>query len=210
MARIGLLLSGCGRYDGTEIHEAVLAMLALDRRSADVECLAPGGARLELVDHANGQLVEGEFRSVLAESARLARGRIVPLREARASFLAGLVIPGGQGVVRALMTGSAEPGRRREVDEEVGALIRAFVDQRKPIGAISLAGSLVSTVLGLPLEEDPFSVPPSEIRVDEERGVVWTPGYMTGDSIGEAATGIDLMIDEVLRRASRSALTVLS
>ena len=209
MRKVGLLLSGCGRYDGTEIHEAVLAMLALDRRSVEIECLAPSGARSELVDHASGLLVEGESRSVLAESARLARGRIVPLREARASFLGALVIPGGQGVVRALMLGAAEVGRRREADVEVDALVRAFLDQRKPIGTISLAGSLVATILGLPLEEDPFSVPPTEIRVNEARGIVWTPGYLTGDRLGEVSIGIDRMIEEVVRR-STSGLTVLS
>ena len=209
MRKVGLLLSGCGRYDCTEIHEAVLAMLALDRRSVEIECLAPAGARSEIVDHASGQLTEGESRSVLIESARLSRGRIVPLREARASFLRALVIPGGQGVVRTLMIGAAEAGRRREADAEVDALVRAFVDQKKPIGTISLAGSLVSTILGLPLEEDPFSVPPTEIRVDEARGLVWTPGYLTGDRPGEVSIGIDRMVDEVVRR-SASGLTVLS
>ena len=202
MQRIGLLLSGCGRYDGTEIHEAVLALLALDRRGARVDFLAPSAARAELVDHGTGQLVEGEFRSVLTESARLSRGRIQPAREARVSLLAALIVPGGQGVVRAIMQGVGETGRRREADPEVAELIRGFVEARRPVGTISLAGSLVATVLGLPLDEDPFSVPPFEIRVDEERGLVWTPGYLTGDRISEVATGIDRMVEAVLARAS--------
>ena len=207
--RVGVLLGGCGRYDGTEVHEAVLALLELDRQGAVVECFAPSTAQAELVDHGSGQLVDGVFRSVLVESARIARGQIVPLAESRSAHLGALVIPGGQGVVRALMSGVGEKGRRREALPEVHALVRNFADSRRPIGTSSLAGTLVSTVLGLPLEEDPFSVPPFEIREDEERGLVWTPGYMTGDRISEVATGIERMVAAILRRVPRG-LEVLS
>lgn len=203
MHRIGVLLGGCGRYDGTEIHEAVLVQLALDRAGAKAEFLAPTAARAGCVDHGTGQLVEGEERSVLAESARLSRGRILTLAEARVPLLAGLIIPGGQGVVRTMMQGVGEVGRRREADPEVAGLIRAVVEAGKPLGSVSLAGSLVATVLGLPLEEDPFSVPPFEIRVDDERRHIWTPGYLTGDRISEVATGIDRMVGAVLERASK-------
>jgi enhancing lycopene biosynthesis protein 2 len=203
MARIGLLLSGCGRYDGTEIHEAVLAVLALDRLGARVEFLAPAAARAETVDHATGQLVPGDTRSVIAEAARIARGHIRPLSDAETSILSGLIIPGGQGVVRNLMTGVGESGRRREADPEVARMVKVLLEQRRPIGTISLAGSLVATILGLPLEEDPFSTPPTEIRVDEERGLVWTPGFLSGDRISDVARGIDAMTAEVVRRASK-------
>jgi len=202
MARIGLLLSGCGRYDGTEVHEAVLAALALDRLGARIEFLAPAAARAETVDHATGQMVEGDTRSVITESARIARGRIRPLSDAETAVLSGLVIPGGQGVVRNLMTGAGESGRRREADPDVARLVRVLLEQRRPIGTISLAGSLVATILGLPLEEDPFSTPPSEIRVDEARGLVWTPGFLSGDRIVEVARGIDALVAEVVRRAA--------
>ena len=203
MARIGLLLSGCGRYDGTEIHEAVLVALALDRLGARVEFLAPAAARAETVDHATGQIAEGETRSVITESARIARGRIRPLSDAETSLLSGLVIPGGQGVVRNLMTGAGEAGKRREADPEVARLVKVLLEQRRPIGTVSLAGSLVATILGLPLEEDPFSLPPTEIRVDEERGLVWTPGFLSGDRIVDVARGIDALVAEVVRRASK-------
>ena len=202
-----MLVCGCGRYDGTEIAEAVLASAALDRLSARVEFLAPSGA-LEVVDHATGQLVEGQTRSVLDESARLARGRITPLGEARAAILDALVIPGGQGVVRTLMQGVGEPGRAREADPAAAALVRALLEQGKPIGTISLAGSLVATILGEPLDEDPFSVPASEIRIDPARPIVWTPGFLSSDRIGEVARGIERMVEEVVKRASRG-LTVL-
>lgn len=207
MPRIGVLLGGSGRYDGTEIHEAVLALLALDRRAARVTCFAPAAALSETVDHATGQIVDGDTRSVLVESARIARGRIVPLAEARPASLDGLVVPGGHGVVRTLMTGVGEfagkaPGTRVALPE-VAAFVREFAEARKPIGSISLGGTLVQTVLGIPLDEDPFRIPPFEIRADDDRRLVWTPGYLTGDRISEVAIGIERMIDAVLERAPR-------
>jgi enhancing lycopene biosynthesis protein 2 len=208
MARVGLLLSGCGFYDGTEISEAILALLSLDRLGVKVEFLAPGTAMCEAVDHSTGMLAEGDRRSVLAESARIARGRIAPVSEARVPLLSALIVPGGEGIARSLMRGVGEPGRAREVDPEVAALIRQMLDQRKPIGAISLAGALVPTVLGLPLEEDPFSLPASEIRIDEVHGVVFTPGHLSSDRLTEIALGVDRMVAEVMRRASRGLAIV--
>jgi enhancing lycopene biosynthesis protein 2 len=140
---------------------------------------------------------------VLIESARIARGRIRPLSDAETSLLSGLIIPGGQGVVRNLMSGVGESGRKREADPEVARLVHVLLEQRRPIGTISLAGSLVATILGLPLEEDPFSTPPTEIRIDEARGLVWTPGFLSGDRIADVARGIDAMAAEVVRRASK-------
>lgn len=204
MAPIGLLLSGCGAYDGTDVHEAVLAILALGRQKAHIEFLAPAGVQVEAVDHATGQISEGDTRSVLSESARLARGRIVPISEGRASLLGALVVPGGEGVARSLMTGVGEVGRRREVLPDVAALVRRVLDSRKPVGAVSLGGALTSTVLGLPLDEDPFSTPATEIRIDEGRGIVWTPGFLVSSDVAEVAVGIDRMIAELLRRAARS------
>lgn len=203
MTRVGILLSGCGRYDGTDVHEAVLTALALDRLGARAEYFAPSLATQETVDHATGQLVEGETRSVITESARLARGQVHPIGEARVAILGALIIPGGQGIVRTLMTGAGEWKRRREVDPEVATLVKQCLEQGKPIGAISLAGSLLSTALGLPLEEDPFATPATDITIDSGRGIVWTPGFMSEDRAAEIAKGIDRMVEEVLRRATR-------
>ena len=92
---------------------------------------------------------------------------------------------------------------KRVADPESAALIRTMVQQNKPIGAISLGGSFVSTALGLPLIEDPFSIPAASIVIDEKRGIVWTPGHMVTDSLLEIAAGIERMVQEVLKRANR-------
>ena len=77
--KVGVVLSGCGVYDGAEIHESVLTLLALDRAGAEAVCLAPDAAQRHVVNHLTGQPVEGESRNVLIEAARIARGRVKDL-----------------------------------------------------------------------------------------------------------------------------------
>ena len=72
MTRIGVLLSGCGLYDGSEIHEAVLTLLALDRAGAEIVCMAPDTDQYHVVNHMTQEVME-EKRNVLVESARIAR-----------------------------------------------------------------------------------------------------------------------------------------
>ncbi len=54
MPKIGVVLSGCGFYDGAEIQEAVVTLLALDRAGAEVELMAPDIDQLHLVNHLTG------------------------------------------------------------------------------------------------------------------------------------------------------------
>ncbi len=41
MPKVGVMLSGCGVEDGSEIYEAVLTILALERNGATVQAIAP-------------------------------------------------------------------------------------------------------------------------------------------------------------------------
>ena len=95
-ARVGVVLSGCGFKDGAEIHESVLALLALDRAGCEIRCFAPDVDQAVVVDHATGDRTS-ETRNVLTEAARIARGEIRDLNEARAADLDALVLPGGFG-----------------------------------------------------------------------------------------------------------------
>ena len=76
MAKVGIVLAGCGVFDGSEIHEAVITLLALNRAGAKVVCMAPDMEQLHVVNHLTGNVAEGERRNVLVESARIARGEI--------------------------------------------------------------------------------------------------------------------------------------
>ena len=39
MPKIGVVLAGCGVMDGSEIHEAVLTLLALSKKGAEAVCM---------------------------------------------------------------------------------------------------------------------------------------------------------------------------
>ena len=101
MPRIGVLLSGCGVYDGSEIHEAVITLLALDRAGAQIVCTAPDVDQHDVINHLTQEPMK-EKRNVLVESARIARGEIRNLKDVHADDLDGLIIPGGFGAAKNL------------------------------------------------------------------------------------------------------------
>src|SRR5262245_6941040 len=103
---VGVILSGCGYLDGAEVHESVCTLLALDRAGVTTKCYAPNVA-LEVIDHLTGKPT-GEKRNVLAESARIARGKIEDVAKARADALDAVVLPGGFGAAKWLSTFAAK------------------------------------------------------------------------------------------------------
>jgi len=200
--KVGLLLSGCGMYDGTEISEAVLAMLALDRAGVQLVCVAPGLDQMHSVDHLTGEEVEGERRSVLGEAARLARGKVQSLSDFWSGDLQALVIPGGYGAAKNLITGFMKLGAKREVIPEVRVLLDDLSSRRRPIGAISLGRAVLSAYFGGEMSEEDLALPATQVTVDEERRVLFTPGFLTAARISEAAKGIDEMVASIVRMAA--------
>ncbi|MFQ5443525.1 MAG: isoprenoid biosynthesis protein ElbB, partial [Nitrospinales bacterium] len=88
--KIGVVLSGCGVYDGAEIHESVITLLAIDKAGAEAICMAPNVDQLHVIDHLTGKEVAGEKRNVLTESARIARGNIKDIATVKAGDLDAL------------------------------------------------------------------------------------------------------------------------
>jgi len=119
--KVGVVLSGCGVYDGSEIHEAVLTLLAIDRNGAEAVCMAPDMEFAE-VNHLTG-VATGGTRNVLVESARIARGKISDIKEVRAEGLDAVVFPGGYGAAKNLCN-FAEKGAEAAIHPEVGRLLR--------------------------------------------------------------------------------------
>ena len=202
MISIGILLAGCGLYDGTEVAEAVLSALALERAGAKPVFLSIDGAQMHTVDHMTGSEAEVEARDILSESARVARGRIKSLKEHQGAVLMALIIPGGHGTVKNLMTNFARLGAPRELHPEVHALLTGLQKRRVPIGSISLGRTLVQTFIGEPLSQDDMNLSAGEIIVDDTRRLVFTPGFLTGASLAEVATGIDRMVRKVLEMSA--------
>ncbi|MDF3008692.1 MAG: elbB, partial [Enterobacter kobei] len=101
MKKVGIVLSGCGVNDGSEIHEAVLSLLAIARNGAEAVCFAPDKSQSDVVNHLTGEPM-AESRNVLIEAARIARGAIQPLSQASAETLDALIVPGGFGAAKNL------------------------------------------------------------------------------------------------------------
>ncbi|MFW5909106.1 MAG: isoprenoid biosynthesis glyoxalase ElbB, partial [Desulfosalsimonas sp.] len=137
MKNVGVLLSGCGIYDGSEIHETVITLLALERNGASTVCMAPDIDQHHVVNHFTGQPTE-ESRSVLVESARIARGEITDIKHVRTADLDALIIPGGFGAAKNL-SDFAIKGKDAEVHPEVRRLITEMADAKKPVGAICIS-----------------------------------------------------------------------
>jgi len=217
--KVGVVLSGCGVYDGAEIHEAVITLLALDRAGAEVVCMAPDSDQLHVVDHLRGDVREGERRNVLAESARIARGAIKDMRDVDTSELHALLLPGGFGAAKNLCD-FAVKGADCSVHPEVARVVREVHAAGKPIGAMCIAPAVVAKLLGderprLTIGTDAQTAaaisatgsvhencPSHEIVVDDQRLIVSTPAYMLAASISEAAVGIEKLVAKVLELAA--------
>jgi enhancing lycopene biosynthesis protein 2 len=145
MKKIGVVLSGCGVRDGSEIHEAVLTLLAIDRNGAKAVCLAPD-MEFNEVNHLSMQ-ESGAKRNVLVESARIARGEISDIKMVRASDLDALVLPGGFGAAKNLCSFAFE-GEKGSVQADLLRLIREMADAKKPICAICIAPTVIALALG--------------------------------------------------------------
>jgi enhancing lycopene biosynthesis protein 2 len=212
--KVGVVLSGCGVYDGSEIHEAVITLLAIDRNGAEALCMAPDVESAE-VNHLTGQAT-GAKRSVLVESARIARGKISNLKEVRADQLDALIFPGGFGAAKNLCN-FAEKGAAATIHPEVARLIKEMVAAKKPICAICIAPALIAATLGkdhapkLTIGSDAgtaaaiaatgsehIACPVTEFVVDKKHKIVSTPAYMLAQHISEAAEGIEKAVQATL------------
>jgi len=217
MPRVAVILSGCGVFDGSEIHEAVLALLALDRSGAQFQCLAPNKNQSQVVNHLTKKPAAGETRNVLVESARIARGNIKDLAEASADEFDAVILPGGFGAAKNLCN-FADKGEKCELDPGVQKFLNAMHKAGKPIGAICISPVIVARAFGsssapkVTVGTDPdtankiesmgaehISCPVDDFVLDGENRIVTTPAYMLARSIKEADTGIERLVTEVLK-----------
>ena len=217
MKKIGVVLSGCGFRDGSEIHEAVCALLAIDQAGAEAVCMAPD-IELNEMNHCSMELT-GAKRKVLVESARIARGKIRNISEVQAAELDALVFPGGFGAALNLCDFGLK-GAAASVNPEVARLTREIHAARKPIGAICIAPALIAAILGkeahptLTIGTDPATAAEvektgakhqnclaSEIVIDQANKIVSTPAYMLAGRISEVYEGIGKCVKTVVEMA---------
>ena len=217
--KVAVILSGCGVYDGAEIHESVITLLRLDQRGAKVQCFAPDIAQLHVINHLTGEQMP-ETRNVLVESARIARGEIKDVREARVEDFDALIVPGGFGAAKNLSSFATE-GAACSVQADVLSLAEAFAQACKPIGLMCISPAIAAKIYGpgvictIGTDADTAAAVTkmggthedcevSEIVEDKARKLVSTPAYMLAKSISEAAAGINKMVDRVLELTQKN------
>lgn len=215
MKKIAVVLAGCGVYDGAEIHEATLTMLAISQQGAEYQCFAPDVKQAHVVNHLTGEEMP-ESRNVLVEAARIARGNIKPLSEYKASDFDAIVFPGGFGAAKNLCT-FAFDGPDCSVNSDVESAIRSTVVAEKPVGALCISPALITKVLGdveVTIGQDAgtaaaieklgathVATTHGEIVVDNKYKVVTTPCYMLDATISQIADGANNVVAKILEMA---------
>jgi enhancing lycopene biosynthesis protein 2 len=223
--KIGVLLSGCGVYDGSEIHEAVFTLLAIAENGAEAVCFAPDKNQTHVVNHLNGEVEAGQSRNVLKESARIARGNIKSINQTSIDDFDALVIPGGFGAAKNLNTWAFD-GPNGEIDHAVKNIIIDMLKAKKPVAALCMGPTVIASALqgtgigtkltvGTDKEASPYDIKGisdgmesigamsvmksiREICVDEENKIATAPCYMMEASIDEVRKNTKDTVDKLI------------
>jgi len=214
MKKIAIILSGCGVYDGSEIHESVLTMLAITEQGAQYRCFAPNINQYHVINHFTGEVDETQTRNVLVESARIARGDIEDITELVVDEFDALVLPGGFGAAKNLCD-FAINNENCTMQNDVLLACQAFAAAKKPAGYICISPAMIALVYGqnskgtigtdsdiaaqltaMGLQHVNCSV--DNVVIDQTNKVISTPAYMLASNIGEAAQGINKLIKNLL------------
>jgi enhancing lycopene biosynthesis protein 2 len=210
--KFAIVLSGCGVYDGAEIHEAVMTMYAVKSNGGTYQVFAPNVMQYHVVNHITGEAMK-ESRNVLVESARIARGRIKPLVEYRVSDFDALVFPGGFGVAKNLCS-YAFDGTEMKIDRVVEKAVRDTHAAGKPIGALCISPVLITKIIGsveVTTGSDASAASDitamggvhktsghGEVVIDKKNRIVTSPCYMLDAEITDIAKGADNTIKALI------------
>ncbi len=208
MKKFAVVLSGCGVYDGAEIHEATLSMLAIVKHGATYDLFAPDIQQHHVINHLTGDEMQ-ETRNVLVESARIARGKIRPLSDFNPKDYDALLLPGGFGAAKNLST-FAFDGPDCTVNKDVSEALLGMHQAGKPIGALCISPVLLAKVLGkvtLTIGQDAATAESvgklgathqntrhGEVIIDKVNKVFTTPCYMLDANILQIAEGADNIV----------------
>jgi enhancing lycopene biosynthesis protein 2 len=210
--KFAVVLAGCGVFDGAEIHEATLTMLAINRQGALYQCFAPDIDQAHVLNHITGEEMP-ETRNVMVESARIARGNIRPLSEFDATGFDAIVFPGGFGVAKNLCS-FAFDGADCKVNDDARKAVQAMHQAGKPIGALCISPVLITKILGdveVTIGSDAGTAGAvekmggkhavtthGEVVIDPKNKVITTPCYMLDANIGQIADGAENVIKTIL------------
>ncbi len=212
MKKFAVILCGCGSLDGSEIHESVMTLLAIDRNECTYSIFAPNDNQYHVVNHYTKSATD-EKRNMMVEAARIARGDIRPIEECHVEDFDALVFPGGNGAAKNLFT-YAFDGKNCTVREDVAKLIKAFHAAHKPIGALCIAPVMIAKVLGdvtitvgndegtiqnvLSFGSKHINTQQTGVIADKQNMVFTTPCYMLPARISDIADCAQNLIDAIL------------
>lgn len=214
MKKVAIILSGCGVYDGSEIHESVLTLLAVEQNGASYRCFAPNIAQHHVINHLTGEVSEHETRNVLVESARIARGDVEDLTELQVNEFDALIVPGGFGAAKNLCNFALD-GDNYQINEQVLSVCQAFAKADKPAGYMCIAPAMLPLIypkgvqgtIGTDTDTAALITAKGlihnncnveDIVIDHAHKLVTTPAYMLATSLTEAASGINNLVKNVL------------
>lgn len=212
MKKFAVILNGCGHLDGSEIHESVMTLLAIDRQECSYTIFAPDMPQYHVMNHLTRQPMEGE-RNMMVEAARIARGNIREISEYHPADFDALVIPGGFGVAKNLFTYAIDGVNAKVLDSVRKAIVDTH-NARKPIGALCISPVLVTKVLGditVTVGSDPGTIADvekmgashvntniTEVISDKQNLIFTTPCYMLDATIADIADSAENLISTML------------
>lgn len=212
MKTIAVILSGCGVYDGAEIHEATLSLYSIAKAGCTYRIFAPDIDQHHVINHITGEEMN-ETRNVLVESARIARGAISPLSDFVAADFEALLLPGGFGAAKNL-SDWAFKGPDAAINQEVSDAINCMHQAGKPIAALCISPVLLAKVLGdveLTIGQDEATAAGveavgakhvntghGEVVIDRKNKIATTPCYMLDANIEQIAIGADNVVKAML------------
>ncbi|MDM8161707.1 isoprenoid biosynthesis glyoxalase ElbB [Labilibaculum sp. K2S] len=210
--KFAVVLAGSGVYDGSEIHEATLALYSISKNGGSYQVFAPNVDQYHVINHITGEEMP-ETRNVLVEAARIARGNIKDLKEFSADEFDAILFPGGFGVAKNLCT-FAFSGADCQVNPDVEAALKAMHKAKKPIGALCIAPALIAKVLGdveVTIGQDEeateaiskmgathVATTHGEIVFDKENKIVTTPCYMLNSTIAQIGDEADNVVKTIM------------
>ena len=214
--KFAIILSGCGVYDGAEIHESTMTMLAIDKNGGEYDIFAPDVSQHHVINHLNGEEMD-EKRNVLIEAARIARGDIKPLNKYNPSDYDALILPGGFGVAKNLCTYAID-GVDFKIDTVVEKALKSTHKAGKPIGALCISPVLLAGIFSeadLTIGKDKntaadieklgsvhIEAGPGEVVIDNSNRIVTNPCYMLDSRISDIAEGAENVVKAIMEMDS--------
>ncbi|MBR1778012.1 MAG: isoprenoid biosynthesis glyoxalase ElbB [Alphaproteobacteria bacterium] len=210
--KIAVILSGCGVMDGSEIHEAVTAMLAIEQHGGVYHCFAPQGEQRVVMNHVTKQ-PSGEIRRMPVEAARIARGDISLLASFNVSDYDAVLFPGGMGAVLNLCD-FAHQGKNCSVHPDVERVVKEMHAAGKPIVALCIAPVLITRILGditVTIGNDPETClaikamggtpeicSAAQVCIDKKNKIITTPCYMLDKSLKDVAQSTSNAVKDLM------------